>query len=298
MPSIDTEPRNPRRTKAKVERLPRRAAAKKTKRRIGPLSKNRHWLYQEAVQSPEEHVKFFDRVYADRHGHPARSLKEDFCGTAFLSAGWVSARPDNTAVGVDLDLPTLEWGRRHNLDPLPDEARGRVTLLHDDVRNVTRPEVDIVAALNFSYFEFKTRDALRAYFERVRESLRPGGMLVIDMFGGWDAQMEVTDKTRNRGFTYIWEQTKFDPVTHLTQFHIHFKIHGEDRTIRKAFEYNWRLWTLPEVRELLAEAGFAGSDVYWEQTDDDTGEGNGEFERVTTAENCPGWIALVVAARD
>jgi hypothetical protein len=108
--------------------------------------------------------------------------------------------------------------------------------------------------------------------------------------------MEVTDKTRNTGFTYIWAQTKYDPLTHLTQFHIHFKIHGGGGTMREAFEYNWRLWTIPEVRELLEEAGFSSVDVYFEGIDPDTDEGDGEFTLIHEAENCPGWIAMFVAS--
>jgi SAM-dependent methyltransferase len=265
------------------------------KRRVGPRSTDRHRLYEEAVQSPAEHVKFFDRVYELAHGRLPKLLREDFCGTALLSTEWVRTRPDNVAVGVDLDQPTLAWAEKHNLAPLSSDERRRITLLHADVRDTRKPKVDVVAALNFSYFEFKTREELRGYFKGVRKSLKPGGLFVLDMFGGWEAQMEVTDKTRNSGFTYVWEQTKYDPLTHLTQFHIHFNFHGGGG-IRKAFEYNWRLWTIPEVRELLEEAGFGSVHVYFEGIDPDTDEGNGEFELVTEAENCPGWIAMLVAS--
>ena len=48
---------------------------------------------------------------------PAKSLKEDFCGTAILSAEWVRTRPDNIAVGVDLHEPTLKWAEENNLAP-------------------------------------------------------------------------------------------------------------------------------------------------------------------------------------
>lgn len=264
------------------------------KKRMGPKSTDRHWLYQESVQSPGEHISFFDRVYEQENGKLPKLLKEDFCGTAFLSAGWVSERPDNVAIGVDLDESTIEWGKEHNIAPLEPEQKERVTLHLADVRDIVEPRVDIVAALNFSYFEFHTRDELRRYFECARRSLAPGGLLILDVFGGWEAQMEVTDKTRYSGFTYIWEQSSFDPVSHLTQFHIHFKFHGGGG-IKKAFEYNWRLWSIPELRELLAEAGFEKVDIYWEGIDDDTGEGSGEFEPVTEAENCPGWIAMLVA---
>jgi SAM-dependent methyltransferase len=264
------------------------------KKRLGPKSTDRHWLYQESVQSPGEHIRFFDRVYKRAHGRLPRILKEDFCGTAFLSADWVRERPDNIAIGVDLDESTLDWGKEKNIAPLEPEQRERVVLHLADVRDVKEPKVDIVAALNFSYFEFHTRDDLRFYFECARKSLATGGLLILDMFGGWEAQMEVTDKTRNAGFTYIWEQTTFDPISHLTQFQIHFKFHGGGG-IKKAFEYNWRLWTIPELRELLEEAGFGSVDIYWEGVDDETDEGSGEFELVTEAENQPGWIAMLVA---
>jgi SAM-dependent methyltransferase len=267
----------------------------RTKRRVGPVSTNRHRLYEDAVQSPGEHIKFFDRVYELENGRLPNSLKEDFCGTALLSTEWVRMRPDNVAFGVDLDEPTLEWALANNVSTLDLEQRRRLTLHHEDVRKVHEPKVDIVAALNFSYFEFKTRDDLRGYLESARRSLSPGGLLILDMFGGWEAQMEVTDRTRYAGYTYAWEQTKFDPVTHLTQFHIHFKFHGGGG-LPKAFEYNWRLWSIPEVRELLEEAGFGSVQVYWEEIDPDTDEGSGEFVLVTEAENIPGWIAMLVAS--
>lgn len=263
------------------------------KRRQGPKVRNRHWLYQESVQSPEVNIDFFDRVYKRANGRLPRLLKEDFCGTAFTSAAWVRKRPDNEAIGVDLDGPTLRWGRQHNVEPLGDDV-SRVTLLQADVRSVRRPKVDVVAALNFSYFVFKTPDELRGYFRNARRSLRRGGVLVLDIFGGWEAQMDVTDTTRHGGFTYVWDQKGFDPINNNGVFHIHFKFHGGGG-IQRAFTYDWRLWTVPEVREVLESAGFRTVDVYWEGIDSD-GEGNGIFRQAKKTENCPGWNALIVAS--
>lgn len=272
----------------------KKKGAKKAKQR-GPETTDRHRLYEDSVQSPDEHIRWFDQFYSEKHGRPPLSLKEDFCGTSLLSAAWVAKRPENTAVGVDLDLETLDWARSNNIAPLDEEQQSRVTLLHQDVMDVSVPKVDIVAALNFSYFGFKTREILRAYFESARRSLAPGGMLVLDMFGGWEAQMEETDRTRNKGYTYVWEQKYFDPVSSETEFHIHFKFHNGGG-IQSAFIYQWRLWTLPEVRELLEEAGFVNVDIYWEGIDEDTEEGSGEYERVTKGESMPGWIAFIVAS--
>jgi len=278
--------------------MPTMTKKKKTKKAKlrGPETTDRHRLYEESVQSPDEHVRWFDEFYTQRNGRPAKSMKEDFCGTALLSAEWVRTRPDNIAIGVDLDQETLEWAKENNLAPLTDDEKSRVTLLEKNVLETTEPKVDLVAALNFSYFGFKTRDALRGYFEKVLESLAPDGMLVCDIFGGWESQMEDTDRTRYKGYTYVWEQKIFDPITNETQFRIHFKFHGGGG-IKDAFIYDWRLWSVPEVRELLEEAGFGRVDIYWEQTDEDSGEGNGEYVLTRNTESQPGWIAFIVASR-
>ena len=65
--------------------------------------------------------------------------------------------------------------------------------------------------------------------------------------------------------------------------------------LRRAFRYEWRLWTVPEIRELLAEAGFTHTEVYWEGTDLKTRKGNGVFRRTSRVESCPGWVAYIVA---
>ena len=64
--------------------------------------------------------------------------------------------------------------------------------------------------------------------------------------------------------------------------------------MRNAFIYEWRLWTLPELRELLAEAGFHDVHVLWEMTDRETNEGNGIFRRVSKGDPDPAWVSYVV----
>jgi SAM-dependent methyltransferase len=261
----------------------------------GPQSRDSHWLYQESVQSPDVHFGFFDRVYRQRNGVAPSSLKEDFCGTALLATEWVERRKTNTALGVDLDRPTLAWGERHNLSRLSDEQRKRVTLLRANVLDVTRPRADLVVALNFSYFIFRTRDELREYFEAARQSLAPGGLFIGDIFGGWEAQKPLTERTRYRGFTYLWQLDNYDPVDNFARFHIHFKFHDRGG-IRRAFTYNWRLWTIPEIREILEEAGFRNVEIYWEGIDRRSGYGNSIFRKTEKAENAPGWIAFFIAS--
>ncbi len=252
-----------------------------------------HELYENSVQCPEADVQAIDRFYREVNGRHPRVMKEDFCGTAAICAEWVRRRRSNFAVGVDLDRSTLEWGRTRHIEPLGPDAN-RVRLILNDVRHVRSPRVDVVAALNFSYSAFKTREELRGYFRAARRSLTHDGILVLDIFGGSDAQSLETEEKPKRNYTYIWDQVRFDPVTHETLFHIHFRFRNGTMR-RRAFTYDWRLWTIPEVREILAEAGFKWSRVYWEGTDRSTGEGNGVFRRVERAETTPGWIAYITA---
>lgn len=254
-----------------------------------------HELYEESVQAVDVEVEFLDQTFRALRGREARSLREDFCGTASLSCEWVRSSSHRHAIGVDNDPAVLEWGRRHRVARLSEAARARLKLLNEDVRTVVTEPVDIVGAFNFSYFCFKTRDEMRAYFARVRDALKPDGVFFLDAFGGPEASDLVKEKTKHDGFTYVWEQAEFEPITGRILCHIHFKF-PDGSKIKRAFTYDWRLWTLPELREILAEAGFSKVRVYWEG-DDGEGGGNGEFTEHATGEADLAWIAYLVAEK-
>jgi SAM-dependent methyltransferase len=254
-----------------------------------------HDLYEKSVQAVDVEVEFVRDTYRALRRRDPASFREDFCGTASLACEWVRSGPRRHAIGVDFDADVLDWGRRNRVARLPEAARARVKLVHDDVRTVSTDPVDIVGAFNFSYFCFKTRDEMRAYFTRVHGALKPGGLFFLDAFGGPDASDIVKEKTKFDDFTYVWEQSEFEPVTGRILCHIHFKF-PDGSKIQRAFTYDWRLWTLPELRELLAEAGFSKSRVFWEG-DDGEGGGNGEFTEHATGTADPAWIAYIVAEK-
>lgn len=254
-----------------------------------------HELYEESVQNVEDEVELIQDMFKDIRGRMPKSFREDFCGTASLSCQWVRSAPDCHAVGVDIDGDVLEWGRKNRLAKLPEADRARVKLIREDVMNVTTERVDMLGAFNFSYWIFKTRDEMRRYFQRAREALNDDGLLFLDAFGGYEAYEETKEKTKYDGFTYIWHQAKYEPISGNLRCHIHFKFPDKSR-IKKAFTYEWRLWTLPELRELLEEAGFSKVRVFWEEGDDD-GEGTGEFYEDTKGEADPAWIAYLVAEK-
>lgn len=259
---------------------------------------DRYALYLRSVQAPDYDVEFFDRVYRASFGATPRVLREDFCGTAAVCCEWAKSDADRLAYGVDIDPEPLAWGTEKNLSPLSEQEQERVHLIKGDVRTTETEAADVLAAQNFSYFCFKTRDELRSYFEIARSNLKERGAMIVDLFGGAEVQEDDhKDVTDHGDFEYIWDQERFDPVTHHARFHIHFKFKDKSK-LKRAFTYDWRLWTIPEVRELMTEAGFTRTEVYWEGTDPKTDEGSGEYEKTESGEADPAWNAYVVGIKE
>ncbi len=267
----------------------------KSKRTLAEKA-DKHICYQKSVQCPEHDVSFFDQAYRDFNQKKPQSLREDFCGTFEVCCEWVRTRKNGTAVGVDLCAETLAWGREHNLSKLTPKQQDRIQLLEQDVRFENPPPVDVLAAQNFSFWIFKTRPEVVHYLRVARQNLKPGGIMVLDMMGGGDCYKEGNEDEKVIGkgkkkFSYFWKQVSFNPFNNDAKFSISFQF-KDGSEIKNAFEYDWRFWTIPEVREMLAEAGFSDSVVYFENEEDDS-----IWERRDTAPSHPVWLAYIVAVR-
>jgi len=256
-----------------------------------------HELYEHSVQNVENEIEFLQKTFKSLTGRTGYLFREDFCGTASASCEWVKQGLEFQAIGVDIDASVLEWGRKNRVAKLPLEDQARVSLIESDVLTVETPKVDLLVAFNFSYWIFEERATMLNYMCRCRGSLKDDGVLFMDMFGGPESFEETKEKTKYKklGFTYIWHQAEFHPITNHMQCYIHFKFKDGSK-IKKAFSYAWRLYTAPELRDLLLEAGFSNVTVYWEGEDED-GEGNGEFLPDAKGEADLAWIAYIVAEK-
>lgn len=244
---------------------------------------DKYALYAKAVQRPAADVRFFRHLYRELKGRAPKRLREDFCGTFGVCCEWVKLGPGYTAHGRDLSEEALRYGRERNLPKLTPGQRRRVAVTRQDVLEPGGPSPDLILAQNFSYNALTKRETLKAYFVNCRKSLRRDGVLALDIFGGAGTLKRNVERTDNRGFVFYWEQSGFNPVTHEARCAIHFKPKGRKK-VKDVFTYRWRLWTIPEVREVLAEAGFRTSHVYWEGL-----RGKARLERV--------WIALILAEK-
>ncbi len=252
---------------------------------------DRHDLYERTVQSPEKVVAFLRSI----HGAEPKVLGEDFSGTAAVSRAWAKIVPGGRATAVDLDASVLE------------RAAGvpGVELVRGDVRTATDPArhgADVVFVGNFSIGEIGERSDLVPYFVRSRDRLRPGGVFVCDVYGGPSAHrtgaierslwIEGGDRIR-----YVWEQREVDAATGRVVDAMHFRIERDGEivaSIEDAFVYRWRLWSVPELRDAMLEAGFASTEVRQDLWADP--RSGGEPIR-STLDGAEGFIACVVGRR-
>jgi len=260
---------------------------------------NKYELYEHSVQDARVEVDFMTWLYKLQRKRKALRLREDFCGTFKVCCEWVKQGPKYTAMGVDLSTSPLAYGRKTHLVKLSDDQQSRIRLLQRNVLHVHKPQVDVVCAFNFSYYIFKTRRELLNYFKASYKALARDGVMIVDAFGGTVTQDVHIErrwvKTRKYRFQYIWEQTIYNPIQNSAKYKIHFKLPNGQR-IDNAFSYDWRMWTLPEIRETMIDAGFKKTYVYWEGVNR-KGQGNGRFRRQEHDDACDVWVGYLVGVK-
>lgn len=250
-------------------------------------------FYERSVQYPEGEAQFLFDEYRRLFKKKPHVLREDFCGTGAISCAWVKLAPAATAFGVDYDPEPIQMGKERHLARLRPAQQARMTYLRENVLKTSAPKADVICAFNFSYFIFKSRQELLKYFKTVRKSLNKQGVFFVDLFGGPESQKLVTDTKKLDGLTYYWECQHFNPLTHECTFAIHFR-DGKGKKHQNVFTYEWRFWTMPEIRDILTEAGFSQTVAYWEGDDGDGG-GDGNFVPADDAENCDAWVSYIAA---
>lgn len=261
------------------------------RRRPFPLT--RHDLYELCVQSPVHAVRLLRAIHA---GRPA-SLGEDFAGTAAVSREWVRQVRGGRAVATDLDAATLRHG----------PAARRVRRVVGDAlrRSPRHGRHDAIFVGNFSIGEVHGRPELVAYLRRCAARLRPDGVFVCDTYGGASAFRTgsvrrthlAPDGTR---VTYTWEQRDADPLTGMVTNAIHFRADRAGAVVADlpdAFVYRWRLWSVPELRDAMADAGFASTAVYHQLPDAIDTDGNAYAQPVADASELGESFIVCVAGR-
>ncbi len=266
------------------------------KKKLSARNADVNRLYEESVQCTEFEVSFINKLFKKYNKSKCISLREDFCASALISAEWVKNNRVHTSLAVDLDKNMIKEAKKTAFNELSEDQQKRMKICYGDSSSFQSDKVDCVLATNFSYFVFKDRKKLIKYFKNSFKQLKNNGLFMLDAFGGYEAHQLLEERTKHKNFTYVWDQSSFNPITHEIKCHIHFEFPDKTK-INKAFTYNWRLWTLPEIQECLKEAGFKKIDVYMQGWDDEKDEESEKFYKVSKCDADPAWVAYLVARK-
>ncbi|KAG9158125.1 hypothetical protein Leryth_000274 [Lithospermum erythrorhizon] len=290
---------------------------------------SKFWLYQQSVQSPKGDISYLQKFFLMYvGGRMPLHLQEDFCGTALLSVEWLRTDARRTAVGLDFDVDALNWCVENNVNKVGADVSSRLFLFHGSedgavtvpplgsegssetmicngtMKDTQMPARDIVCAFNYSCCCLHSRKELVLYFKYAHSILsKRGGIFVMDVYGGTSAECELRMQRKFSTFTYVWEQEGFDVIQRKTRISLHFNLQKQHKKIRHAFSYSWRLWSLPEIKDCLDEAGFS-SVHFWVRSMPDSediktmnGFGVGrdiKYEHVTSFHQQDSWNAYIV----
>lgn len=247
-------------------------------------------LYRLAVQHPLAEVAFAEHVWAMLHGNDSEPLllREDFAGTCAVAAAWTQSDPDRQAMAIELDEPTAAWAADRFDDP-------DLHIVVADVMDVDEPAVEVTLALNFSVLIYHDEAGLLGYLEHALAGLVPGGLLIMDIFGGpgvgepsVQSRRIDPDEGGFEAFTYRWEQRGLDGQTGRIDCRIHFGL-GYDHRLENAFVYDWRLWGPGQIIDLARQAGFENASLWWKDPLEP-----GRYQAVQEVPTDRDWVGYVV----
>jgi SAM-dependent methyltransferase len=240
------------------------------------LSKEKHSLYQKSVQNPKREVEFYRKVYRLIFKSLPVYFREDFCGTALLSCEWVKNNVCNQALGIDIDKDTLEWGHENNINNLS-SGSDRIKLINQNVLQPFDPKqkFDIICSMNYSHFLLNKRSELVKYFSNVRRNINRG-LFIIDFYGGLHTYSE--HRHNNQSDFYEFHNEQMNILDNVSNSHLRYKT--KEGKLETLFTYNFRVYSIIELREALEDSGFDNFKIYIKDVSDDEENTFSEYQEV------------------
>jgi ubiquinone/menaquinone biosynthesis C-methylase UbiE len=192
--------------------------------------------------------------------HPQQIL-DCACGTGNVT--FELARRGYAVDGTDLSRGMLDVAERKGSQ----SGWRDVRFFHQDLRSLSLPrEYDLAVCLYDSLNYITKPDELKSAFARVADCLLPRSLFIFDLNSELALEAELFTQNnlwrRDSDLIYDWK-SRFDPITRLSQVEMYFKVRHADGSEREFHElHQERAYTLDEVRDLLAEAGWQTLRVY------------------------------------
>jgi len=206
----------------------------------------RFQTYEQAVQNTAFTLRFLEQEFKRERGRPPHSLREDFAGSAAVS--YAFANVDRFAFAVDHDEHALAYGEQ-NHGP------------HSNVRTYCADVMlelgthDLCVVENFSIGYFHERSALMRYLEKTYRSSSSEGAFFCDLLSGSQLREGKWQREHQEPFSWSFQQISFEPLSGRGKFTLELPNRSGVRV--PAFQYDWRLYGVAELREAFLEAGFS-----------------------------------------
>jgi SAM-dependent methyltransferase len=216
--------------------------------------------YYDALMSSVPYGLWADYVTELSHlaGRPVTSdsrLLDLATGTGSVALEF--ARRGCSAVGIDLSQPMIEEGRsKAEREHLP------VQFICADLADFRLPpDFDHAICLYDSLNYILDIGSLKRAFANIRAALKPDGLLIFDVntIQALEAELFTQDSPSEAVVQYRW-RSRYCATTGVSRIDMEFRIPAADKTFR--IVHRQRAYPESELRELLAETGFADITTY------------------------------------
>ena len=231
---------------------------------------SKHDFYQKSVQSVKVENEFFKKIFRMIYNKLPYTLREDFCGTGLLASSWTNSSVENYSVGIDIDQEALDYGKEKNV------TTDRVRLInHNVLKEFDKNEkFDIICSLNYSHFLLTKRTELKTYFKNVFNNISRG-ILILDFFGGSHVY---ENHSFNKMEFYQFSGKAINIMNSISKCSLNYKI--KKNKFKTMFTYEFRVYTIIEMREALEEVGFTKFKIYIKEINEDDEDDYTEYEEI------------------
>ena len=209
----------------------------------------------DALMADAEYLKrseYLDRCLK-RDKMPVETILDLGCGTGTISCLMARMGYQVLAADASVEMLTEAMMKSSSMEHPP-------MFLHQSMEKLRLGrEVDgVISTIDAINYLTRERD-VRETFKRVYRSLRPGGQFIFDInspakFRAMDGQL-YTDETEE---SYCVWRTFFSERTKICTYQVDlFRLRRDGAWERDYEEHRERAWSVEELTEFLADAGFA-----------------------------------------
>lgn len=201
----------------------------------------------------------FIKSYAKDHGTPLDSVCELGCGTGQMTL--LFAKEGAKVIGIDYSPEMLMVAQDHAFD----EEVEILYLMQDMSMFEIGQQVSLICSCCDSMNYLLEEEQIQSTFQRVKETLKPGGLFIFDMNTVYKYQEILGRRVfadQNEEAAYIWENF-YDEEEAINEYEVSFFIKDEkgkyDRTVEQHYQ---RAYTKEAICKWLEEAGLEVMGVY------------------------------------